>query len=100
VDANVSLSELHLDALARCTGGEGPDPPLDGFPGLCWQKDHPRFGNRVFAADQRASVEELAGAILETPDYEGVAAKWGTRVEYVEQAVDYAIRATFHRASS
>ena len=92
---DVDLSGLKCVGLASCVGGHHPDPPLDGFPLLSWMVSHPVHGAKVMTEDMAATVEDIARAACETPDYEQLAARFRTTAEHVSQAIQYAIKANF-----
>jgi len=94
-DAKVDLSKVKVSGTADCVGGKHPDPPLDRFPLLAWAVKHPRHGSDVFTEDGAASVQTIALAACETPDYGALAARFGTTAEHVRQAIDYALTAGF-----
>lgn len=90
-----SLTKFVVKGEGSCIGGKHPDPTLDGFPKLAWMVWHPKHGNKVFTEDQAATVEDIALAVCETPDYEALAARFGTTHEHIAQAIEYAVRAKF-----
>lgn len=93
--AKVDVSNLKLIGNASCMGGKFPDPPLSGFSLLAWSVWHEKHGNQVFTEDGAASVQDIAIAACETPNYEALAARFGTTTEHVAQAIEYALRAKF-----
>ena len=93
--AKVDVSNLKLIGSASCLGGKHPDPPLHGMPLLGWQVWHEKHGNQVFTEDGAASVQDIAIAACETPNYEALASRFGTTPDHVSQAVEYAVRAKF-----
>ena len=93
--ADVNLTTLHCTGEAGCLGGKHPDPPLDAWPLLVWSPRHEAHGDLVFTEDGKASVEAVALAVAETPDYDALASRFGTTAEHVRQAVDYALAAGF-----
>jgi hypothetical protein len=99
-EGKASVAKFTVKGEGSCVGGKHPDPPLDKFPRLAWTVSHPRHGSKVFTEDQAAAVEDIALAACETPDYEALAARFGTTPEHVRQAIDYALSAGFLGASS
>jgi hypothetical protein len=89
--ASITLAPACVVATGECVGGERLDPPLDGFPLLA--HDPGTFGKEVHTEDGRASVREIAIVFVHTLNAEAVAAKFGTTVDHVIQAVDYARKA-------
>ena len=57
-------------------------------------------GNKVHTEDGAASVEDVALALIETPDFAALAARFGTSEEHVAQAIAYAVKAGFLGASA
>ncbi len=96
-DGQANLGKLTVIGQGTCVGGAQPNPPLDGFPGLCWMPDHPVFGNRVFTDDQKASVFDIAVRACEQPDQAALAAQFGTTPARVADAINYALKAGFLR---
>ncbi len=94
-DGKADLARFTITGTGSCVGGKHPDPPLDGFPKLAWMVSHPVHGSKVFTEDQKASVEDIAIAACETPDYEALASRFGTSAEHISQAVAYAVKAGF-----
>ncbi len=94
-DATAVLPKLKIVGTGSCVGGRHPEPPIDKHPLLCWAVSHPKHGSKVFTEDGAASVEEIAVAACETPDYAALAARFGTTADHVAQAVDYAVKAHF-----
>jgi hypothetical protein len=89
--ANIAIENLKIKGEAFCIGGRHPEPPLDKYPLLAWLYDHPKFGRMtVFLEDHKASVEQVALALVELHDFDAVAKKFGTSLDHVEQAVKYA----------
>ena len=93
--ANVQCKPVAVQGEATCIGGRHPDPPLDDFPLLVWCPDHHKHGSLVFTEDGAASVHDVAVAACETPNYDVLAAKFGTTAEHAAQAVNYALKASF-----
>lgn len=79
---------------ASCQGGVHPEPPLHYFPLLAWAPGHERHGDSVFTEDQKASVDDIALEMARNPNIAAVAARFGTTVEHVVQAMAYAQAAT------
>lgn len=93
--AEVDLHEIHCTGKAECVGGKHPDPPLDKWPLLVWSPSHEQHGKNVFTEDGSATVEDIATAACETPNYEALAGRFHTTPEHVAQAVDYAFASGF-----
>jgi hypothetical protein len=93
--AEIDLGTVHCTGKADCVGGTFPDPPLDKWPLLAWSSGHKAHGKNVFTEDQAATVEDIAVAACETPNYEALAERFKTSPEHVAQAVDYAFAAGF-----
>jgi hypothetical protein len=94
-ESQVGISNVKCIGEASCLGGRNPEPPLDKFPLLAWGHGHSVHGSKVFTEDGATSVEDIAIAACETPDYEVLAANHRTTVEHVRQALDYAFAAGF-----
>ena len=94
-DGAATLTKFTVKGKGSCVGGKHPDLPLDQFPRLAWMVSHSRHGSKVFTEDQAASVEDIALAACETPDYEALAARFGTTADHIGEAVDYAVKAGF-----
>lgn len=86
---------LRVVGQASCVGGKHPDPPLDGFPLLCWAVSHPVHGLKVFTEDGAATVEDIAIAAATSANLDAVASQFGTTADHVSQAIDYAVKAGF-----
>lgn len=93
--ADVNLTTFHCTGKADCVGGKHPDPPLDTYPLLVWGPAHPTHGDKVGTEDGKATVEAIALALAESPDFDALAARFGTTPEHARQAVDYALAAGF-----
>jgi hypothetical protein len=94
--SDVTTSPLKVTGKGHCKGGVNPHPPFHDYPLLAWTHlGHPQHGDNVFTEDQKASVHDIALAVAETPNHEAVAAKFGTTVEHVNQAVAYACKSGF-----
>jgi hypothetical protein len=93
-DGNVAIDKLKATGVGFSTGGKHPSPPLHGYSLLCWSHaGHPKFGHGVFLEDGKASVEQVAKELTVNPNLDAITAKFGTSVEHVSQAVDYAVKA-------
>jgi len=92
--SDVALSGLKCTGKGSCHGGHHPHPPFHDYPLLAWSHTgHPEHGHSVFTEDQKASVEEIAIAVPQLPNFADLAAKFGTTEEHVSQAVAYAVKA-------
>lgn len=89
------LPHFEISGEGSCVGGECPDPPLDNWPKLVWQPEHPTHGAKVITEDGRASVEAIATAACETSNLDALAARFGTTSHHAAQAIDYALAAGF-----
>ena len=89
----ITLENLKIVGEAHCVGGTQPDPPVADFPLLAWAPL--QWGEGIHTEDGKASVEQIAKALVELHSYESVAAKFKTTPEHVEQAVQYAVRAGY-----
>ncbi len=98
---NVDLSKATLTGKGSCDGGAKPRHDgfhpglsLDNYPLLAWcHTGHPLHGDSVFTADQKASVDAIAKEVGVAPNLEAIAAKFGTTVDFVTEALDYAVKA-------
>ena len=95
MDVLIDLSGIKCVGEASCVGGKHPDPPLDGFPLLCWCAAHPVHGSKIFTEDGAATVEDIAIAAAESPNLEAVASRFGTSADHVSDAINYAIKAGY-----
>ena len=91
----IHLGGLRTQGTASCAGGRQSDPPLDPFPLLAWTQNHPRHGSKIFTEDQAATVEDIALAVVTTPDHHALAQRFGTTAKHVHQAISYALAAGF-----
>lgn len=94
--AAIDLANVKVTGSGTCSGGAHHHPPFHDYPLLAWcHAGHEVHGLGVFTEDQKASVEAIAVAVAANPNYEAVAAQFGTTSDHVSQAVDYAIKAGF-----
>ena len=94
--AQIDFDHLKVKGEGFCIGGRHPEPPIDKFPLLAWTHNHPKFGKMtVHLEDHKASVEDIAIAFAERPDFAAIATKFGTTEEHARQAVDYAVASSF-----
>jgi hypothetical protein len=93
----IDKSYITCHGTGTCVGGQKSDIPHLKFPFLVWGGNHPRYGSKAFTEDGAASVEDIALAACETPDYVVLASRFGTTPEHVRQAVDYAVATRFLR---
>ncbi len=94
-DGKATVTKFTVKGDATCVGGRYPDHPLAGFPRLAWMAPHPAYGHKVFIDDQKATVEDIALAACETPDYEALAARFGTTTAHISDAIAYAVKVGF-----
>lgn len=85
------LDELKVSAHISCEGGIGPPIPIHHYPLLAWMPAHHVHGPSVFTEDQKVSVADIARAVPESPSFAALADRFGTTVEHVRQALDYAM---------
>ncbi len=94
--SDVKTAPLRVTGKGHCHGGVNPHPPFHDYSLLAWTHNgHEVHDDHVFTEDQKASVHDIAHAVAKNPNYEAVAALFGTTVEHVRQAVDYAVKAGF-----
>jgi hypothetical protein len=89
--ASIPLGPMQMVGRAFSDGGFMPDPPLDGFPRLAYSLS--QWGDEVYTEDGKVSVRDAAAAFRETFDRAAVAARFGTTVAHISEAVVYAKKA-------
>lgn len=94
-EGKATTAKFVVKGDGSCVGGKFPDHPLLAYPKLAWMNDHERHGHKVFIEDQAATVEDIALAACETPDFEILATRFGTTAEHIRQAIDYAVATHF-----
>jgi uncharacterized protein (DUF433 family) len=71
---------------------------LDDYPRLVYAPG--QHGPGIRTEDNGTPVEDVAGAVAETPDYAALAAKFQTTPEHVAEAVRYAVAAGYATAGA
>lgn len=93
MDSLVTLENLKIVGTADCVGGLHPEPPIHDYSLLVYAPA--QYGVGVWTEDGKASVDQISAAIVELLTMEAVAARFGTTVDHVAQAVDYALKAGY-----